>query len=65
MKEKIGSLLKRQNYLLLFSKLHFLLKLMFNKFCYPEPEPEPVAGTGAGQDWTGSTTLVLTVFLYS
>jgi hypothetical protein len=23
----------------------------------PEPEPEPVAGTGAGQDWTGSTTL--------
>ena len=23
-----------------------------------EPDPEPAASTGAGQDWTGSTTLV-------
>ena len=26
---------------------------MFKKFCYPDP----IAGTGAGQDWIGSTTL--------
>ena len=25
-----------------------------------EPEPEPIAGIGAGQDWTDSTTLVVT-----
>ena len=28
---------------------------MLQKCCYPEP----VAGTGAGQDWTGSTTLFM------
>ena len=33
--------------------MHFLLKLGLKKFC----ESEPVAGTGAAQDWTGSTTL--------
>ena len=55
MKEKIGTLLKKQNYWLQFSKLHFLLKLVFPKFCYPKP----VAGTGseARQNWTGSTKL--------
>ena len=49
----------------------FLLKLVLQNLCYPEPgaragtqkrsqepEPELVAGTGAGQDWTGSTTLI-------
>ena len=36
---KIGTrtLLKKKNYLLKFSKLHFLLKLLFKKFRYPEP----------------------------
>ena len=29
---------------------------MLQKCCYPEPEP--VAGTRAGQDWTGSTTVM-------
>ena len=28
---------------------------MLQKLCYSEPDPG--AGTGAGQDWTGSTTL--------
>ena len=31
---------------------------MLQKFCYPEPEPVAGIGAGAGQDWTGSTTLV-------
>ena len=26
-----------------------------------DPEPEPVAGTGAGQDWTGFTTLLISL----
>ena len=29
--------LKKQNYLLKFSKLPFLLKLVLEKFCYQEP----------------------------
>ena len=28
------------------------------------PEPEPVGGTGADQDWTGSTTLPVHKTLY-
>ena len=57
---KRGTLKKNLNYWLLFSKLHFLLKLVLQK-CYQEPKP--VAGTGAGQDWTGSTTLLAEVGL--
>ena len=48
-------LLKTQNHSLQFSKLHFLLKLVFKKK-FPEQEVE--TGVGAGQDWTGSTTLI-------
>ena len=57
MKEKIGTLLKKPNYLLKFSKLHFLLKLVFKKICYREPEsepelePEPVKIGPAPQHW--------------
>ena len=36
---------KTLNYLLKFSKLHFLLKFVLQKCCYPEPKP--VAGTEA------------------
>ena len=34
---------------------------MIKKICYLEPGAGfgTVAGTGAGQDWTGSTTLLL------
>ena len=31
----------------MFSQLHFLLKLMFKKFCYLEPEPGAKAGAGS------------------
>ena len=34
---------------------------MLNKFCYPEPGAGTVAG--AGQDWPGSTTLFLSVWI--
>ena len=36
--------------------MYFLLKLELQKFCYPEP------GAGAGQDWTGCTTLAVASF---
>ena len=38
---------------------------MLQKFCYPEPEPGAGSRTGAGQDWTGSTTLLTGTFMYN
>ena len=61
LKEKIGTLLEKYNYLLLFFKTGFFsLNLCSNFFSRsrnrsrsPDLEPEP------GQSWTGSTTLHL------
>ena len=39
------------------SKVHFLLKFVIQKCCYPEP------GARAGQDWTCSTTLDIWISL--
>ena len=42
LKDKIGTL-KKKRLLTLVVKLHFLLKLVLQKCCYPKPEP----GAGA------------------
>ena len=49
--------------LLKFSKLHVSLKLVFKKKIQ-EPGAKSVAGTGAGQDWIGSTTLPISLYFF-
>ena len=62
MKEQIGKLFKNVKFSY-FSKLNFIVKIFVANFFSPELgpelEPEPAArpGAGAGQNWTGSTTL--------
>ena len=57
LKEKIGTLKNTTKLLTLVFKTAFLLKLVSQKFCFPELEPVAGTGPGASQDWIGSTTL--------
>ena len=53
MKEKIGAYTSKKKFLLFLKNgIIFLFKLFYNFVL-----PEPAAWVGAGQDWTGSTTL--------
>ena len=62
LKDKIGTYrytFKKAKLFTLFLKTVFFLFKFFYKFFLPEPEP--AVWVGAGQNWTGSTTLQIPV----
>ena len=61
LKEKFVTFKKKSNYLTFFSETVNFIKIGVNYFF----EPELAARSGAGQGWTGSTTLRIYMYIYS